>query len=89
MAEPIKLDDLTIFNAMSTQEILVKALSEDQAEFDLSDVGEIDSSGLQLLIALRKQADKDGKDVKYHSVSEPVRELINQYGMADVIGLST
>jgi len=89
MAEPIKLDDLTIFSAMSTQEILVKALADNQAEFDLSDVGEIDSSGLQLLIALRKQADKDGKEVKYHSVSEPVRELINQYGMADVIGLST
>ena len=88
MAEPIKLDDLTIFNAMSTQEVLVKALSDGQAEFDLSDVGEIDSSGLQLLIALRKQADKDGKVVKFHSVSEPVMELIKQYGMADVIGLS-
>ncbi|MDH5216995.1 MAG: STAS domain-containing protein [Gammaproteobacteria bacterium] len=88
MAEPIKLDDLTIFNAMSTRDIFVKALSEDQAEFDLSDVGEIDSSGLQLLIALRKQADIDGKNVKYHSVSDPVRELIDQYGMADVIGLS-
>ena len=88
MTEPIKLDDLTIFNAMSTREILVKALAEDQAEFDLSEVGEIDSSGLQLLIALRKQADMDGKDIKYHSVSEPVRELVNQYGMAEVIGLS-
>lgn len=88
MADPIKLDDLTIFNAMSTRETMIQALADDNAAFDLSEVGEIDSSGLQLLIALRMQADADSKDLVFHSVSEPVMELVNQYGMADTIGLS-
>jgi anti-anti-sigma factor len=88
MSAAIKLDDLTIFNALAMKEVIEIALAEKNLEFDLPEVGEIDSSGLQLLMAARKQANKNGQELVFHSVSQPVLELVNQYGLTESLGMS-
>jgi anti-sigma B factor antagonist len=47
-----------------------------RVEIDLADVQFLDSSGLQALVAARRQADRDGCDCVVVAVSEPVRRVL-------------
>jgi anti-sigma B factor antagonist len=52
-------------------------------ELDLSAVEEIDSSGIQLLLAFKNSAKKDGKQMNLISVSEPVAEVMAVLNIKD------
>ena len=55
-------EDLTIYHALEQKTILLDALADaDDLELDLMQVGEIDAAGLQLLILLKKEAQRAGK----------------------------
>jgi anti-sigma B factor antagonist len=79
--------DLTIYHALEQKQELLDALnSADDLELDLSQVGEIDTAGLQLLILLKKEALRAGKRVIIVAHSQPVRALIDFCNLATELG---
>lgn len=79
--------DLTIYHALEQKNVLLDALSTtDDLELDLSQVGEIDTAGLQLLILLKKEAQRAGKRVAIVAHSQPVRSVIDFCNLAADLG---
>lgn len=79
--------DLTIYHALEQKQLLLDALSAAQElELDLSHVSEMDSAGLQLLILLKKEAQRQDKAVRIVAHSQAVREVINFCNMAAEFG---
>lgn len=56
-------------------------------ELDLADLTYIDSSGLALLLELRKQLAETGRSVAIRSISPQVRKLFNLTQLSDLFGL--
>lgn len=80
-------DDLTIYHALEQKTTLLDALAaSDDLELDLLQVGEIDSAGLQLLILLKKEAQRAGKSVSIVAHSQPVRAVIDFCNLAAELG---
>jgi anti-sigma B factor antagonist len=70
--------DMTIYAAASNLAEIKAYYSEfNHFELNLSTVEEIDSSGIQLLLALNKSAAKDGKQVVLNAISAPVSEVMD------------
>lgn len=70
-------DNMTIYQAPEQKEKLLAALEGGPSvEVDLSQVGEIDTAGLQLLMLVKREAHKAGKDLRLSGHSPAVRELI-------------
>jgi anti-sigma B factor antagonist len=70
-------DDLTIYNALDLKQQLLDALaSRKELELNLSQVSEMDSAGLQLLILLKMEAQRAGKSVSIVAHSQAVRAVI-------------
>lgn len=77
--QPLTLtQDLTIYHAAELKQPLLDALAaSDNLELNLSQVAEIDTAGLQLLILLKAEAQRAGKQVHICAHSKAVRELID------------
>lgn len=90
MSESQKLaiaEDLTIYNALAQKQTLLDALAATgKLELDLSQVSEIDTAGLQLLILLKKEAQRAGKCVSIVAHSQAVSALIDFCNMAADFG---
>jgi anti-sigma B factor antagonist len=70
--------DMTIYAAASNLAEIKAYYSEfNHFELNLSTVEEIDSSGIQLLLALNQSAVKDGKQVVLSAISAPVSEVMD------------
>lgn len=81
------LEDLTIYNAMEQKQQLVKALEGDRTiELDLSQVGEIDTSGLQLLILAKREAARLNKELTIVAHSPAVRQTLDFCNLATFFG---
>lgn len=80
MSDPLHIavnGEFTIFNALPIRDQLLAALAEAQdVEVDLSQVSEIDSSGLQLIVAALKEATATQKTIHFVNYSAPVSELL-------------
>ena len=69
--------ELTIYTVQQYKKSLVENLSEDKVlEVDLTDVDEIDISGLQLLAAISKQLADNGSEMKITQASDVVTEAL-------------
>ena len=80
-------DDLTIYNAATTKEQLLGALtSSDAIELDLSQVGQIDTSGLQLLVLVKQESVKSSKRLNIIAHSPAVRQAIDFCNLASFFG---
>jgi len=80
-------EDLTIYHALEQKNILLDALSTtDDLELDLLKVSEIDTAGLQLLILLKKEAQRTGKNVSIVAHSQAVRSVIDFCNLATELG---
>lgn len=80
-------DDLTIYHALEQKQVLLDALATSQElELDLSQVGEMDTAGLQLLVLLKKEAQRAGKQVRIVAHSQAVSALIDFCNMAAEFG---
>jgi len=77
-------EDMTIY-AIETlkQEISEEIDIYDRFELNLVDVEEIDSAGIQLLLAFRSELIRKNKAFKLTGVSGTVAKLIENYGIAD------
>lgn len=81
------LEDLTIYNAMEQKQQLVKALEACRTiELDLSQVGEIDTSGLQLLILAKREAARLNKELTIVAHSPAVRQTLDFCNLATFFG---
>lgn len=76
--------DMGIYASAKNHQALVKFYADyDRFEIDLSGVEDIDSSGIQLLLALKYSAEKDGKQVILSSASVPVNEVMDLLNITD------
>jgi anti-anti-sigma factor len=78
---------MTIYDAAAGKKVLFDAL-EGAAEFevDLSGVTEMDSAGLQLLVAIKREAAHRNKRVHLVAHSPAVLEVLDCYGLAAYFG---
>jgi len=80
-------EDLTIYHALEQKGRLLDALaSADELELDLLQVSEVDTAGLQLLILLKKEAQRAGKQVTIVAHSQAVRSVIDFCNLAAELG---
>ena len=80
-------EDLTIYHALEHKQKLLDALAAtSDLELDLSQVSEMDTAGLQLLIMLKKEALRTGKRVSIVAHSQAVRAVIDFCNMATEFG---
>lgn len=82
-------ENMTIYTAREIR----KGLSEIKTdvmdmEIDLSEVSEVDTSGLQLLYLLKKEAELTGRSLRFTALSPAVSSVIELYRMKGFFGLS-
>ncbi len=88
MTEPLNPgDELSIFNADTFKIQLLEAISSaDETSVELSDVEDIDSCGLQLLLAAKKFAQIEGKALHFIHHSPAVIQAIETAALESVLG---
>ncbi len=80
-------EDMTIYNAGKQKDMLMKALAGCQElDIDLSQVGEMDTAGFQLLLLAKREAIKANKSLHLSGHSKAVTELMDMYNMAGYFG---
>lgn len=80
-------DDLTIYHALELKGRLLDALAQTtHLELNLAQVGAMDTAGLQLLVMLKKEAQRTGKCVDIVAHSEAVSSLVEFCNMAAEFG---
>ena len=79
--------DLTIYNAINAKQQLLNAVqSLKTLELDLSQVGEMDTAGFQLLVLAKRESQKLGRTLRIVAHSPAVREVIEFYNMVAFFG---
>jgi anti-sigma B factor antagonist len=77
---------MTIYQAADHKRELLAALAGaaegDTLELDLSEVDEMDTAGLQLLVLAAREAQKAGKTAVVVAHSEASQEVLDRYQMA-------
>ena len=79
--------ELTIYTAAEQKARLLDALAgSNELELDLSQVSEVDSAGLQVLILLKREAARAGRPLKFCLHSGPVLEVIELANLSAIFG---
>ena len=80
-------NELTIFTASEMKGGLLAFLDTgSDLEIDLSQVVEIDTAGLQILILIKREAAKAGKSLKFAMHSKPVLEIMELANLTTAFG---
>lgn len=79
--------EMTIYSAVENKDVLMKHLaSEGDLEIDLSEISELDSTGLQLLILLKREAKLKNKAISFVGHNEVVLEVFELFNIASFFG---
>ena len=79
--------DMTIYEAGEIRELFNNAIANnDSINVNLSNVSEIDSSGIQLMVALKKKAASEDKTVSFISHSSAVVGLLDLFDLTSLFG---
>lgn len=79
--------ELTIYTAANEKQVLQEALeSTEELEVNLSQVSEMDSAGLQVLIVLKQEAARRKKKLHYSMHSKAVLEILEMSNMTANFG---
>lgn len=79
--------ELTIYTAANEKQALQEALeSTEELEVNLSQVSEMDSAGLQVLIVLKQEAARRKKKLHYSMHSKAVLEILEMSNMTANFG---
>lgn len=79
--------DMTVYHALELKHSLLDALLRAAAlEVDLSQVREIDTAGIQLLMLAKRESQKQGKSLAIIAHSPAVREALDFYNLAAFFG---
>lgn len=80
--------DLTIYTADETKKQMVEMIGKSvNIDLDLSAVGEIDTSGLQLLVMLKNECIARQGSLKMSKSSQPVINMLKMIGMTEYFDL--
>jgi anti-sigma B factor antagonist len=83
-------NNMTIYDVAEQKEQLLKALKKlkknELMEIDLSNVNEIDTAGLQILLLIKKTAVKENKIVLLVAHSPASLDVIDHYNLAAYFG---
>lgn len=83
----LKPENMTIYEALEIQGLFSSALMKHQKiEVDLSEVVDIDCSGLQLMIALKNDALEQKKLMTFTGHSREVIEFLDLFNMSAFFG---
>lgn len=86
--EIIVKNDMTIFSAMDDFDQHIKpAKYKKMVKIDLSDVVEIDTAGIQILVVLVKYLSEQGSKFTFTALSEPVTSYISLFKLHTVFQL--
>ncbi len=81
------VEDMTIYTASTQKLLLLEAVANyHELDLDLSQVGEMDTAGFQLLLLTKREATKSDKTVRITGHSKAVRELLDLYNMNSYFG---
>jgi len=90
MEAEYKLDiqgDMTIYEAGEIRDLFSSTLAEhENINVNLSSVSEIDSSGLQLMVSLKCDAEQQEKNISFSSHSQAVIDLLDLFDMTSYFG---
>lgn len=79
--------EMTIFRASELRaEMLTEIERAQEIEIDLSRVSEIDSAGLQLMIAAKLEAILRGKQLRFTGHSKPVTDMLDMCDLGGFFG---
>jgi anti-anti-sigma factor len=79
--------DLTIYNAAETKQRLLDAVRQPGAiDLDLSQVGEMDTAGFQVLVLAKRESQRLGHPMRIVSHSQAVRAVLEAYNMLTYFG---
>lgn len=80
--------EFNIFTASDTKSRLLEAIKQavNDIEIDLSEVTEIDTAGLQLMVMAKRHAAGHAKSVRFTGHSAAVLQLIDLFGMSGFFG---
>jgi len=79
--------DLNIYAAATAKQDLLQALEAvDQLEVDLSGIEDFNSSGVQLLLLLKREAARQRKQLEFVGHSSVVREVIDLLNLGAQLG---
>lgn len=83
--KPVVIEgEFTIFTAAEIRARLLDAMNEsDQIEVDLSGVSEMDTAGLQIILAARMDAANRHKQLSFIGSSRAVGDVMAIYGLAE------
>lgn len=80
-------EEMTIYNAAAHKQMLLDALADcHELDIDLSQVGEVDTAGFQVLLLTKREAIKAHKEVRFTAHSKAVTDLLDLYNMASYFG---
>jgi len=79
--------EMTIYDAAELKPALLHALGQsDEIEIDLADISEIDTSGVQLLMLMKREATDAGKALTLVGHSPAVLEVFELLGLGNWFG---
>ncbi len=79
--------DMTIYHAEALKDELLRSLERSKViELDLSQVTEIDTSGIQLLMLAKRECQQHDQTLRIVAHSPAVRELIDFFNIAGFFG---
>jgi anti-anti-sigma factor len=79
--------EMTIYSAAELKPALLQALDQsEEIEIDLADISEIDTSGVQLLMLMKREAAAAGKALKLAGHSPAVLEVFELLGLGNWFG---
>ena len=81
--------EFTIYTAADLKPRLLHAVIDAESEdvdIDLSEVSEIDSAGLQLMVMTKREALARGKNVRFVRHSDPVLDLVDLCDLSGFFG---
>lgn len=87
-ARPLRIEgEMTIYQAAALKEMLQAALEQGtELDIDLSAVSEIDTAGVQLLIAAKKTAQAAHKELRLTAHSAAVMEVFEMFDLGGWFG---
>ncbi len=79
--------DLTIYNANAVKQRFLDAFgANDVLELDLSQVAEIDTAGIQLLVLAKRESLRQKRSLRIVAHSPAVRDAIDFFDLASYFG---
>lgn len=79
--------EMNIYSASQVRDELLQNLAAHaQVDVDLANVADFDSSGVQILLVLRREAQRTGKSLSFVHHSQAVREVLDLLNLVGELG---